>query len=162
MHPSTPEFRSIRELSPDAVAPLLEASAGEGFRFVARLVAEWTAGATRFDGPGELLVGVYVSGRLVGVGGLTADPYTAAPGVGRLRRLYVLPEMRRQGIGQQLVRALEAHATGRYAELVLRTDTSAAALFYERLGYEVVALGGTATHRKRLAMPGGAPERAIQ
>jgi hypothetical protein len=51
------EVRPIRELAPDAIAPLLAAGGAEGFRFIARLAAEWADGTARFDGPGELLVG---------------------------------------------------------------------------------------------------------
>lgn len=145
------ELRPIDDLAPDALAPLLAASAAEGFRFVARLAAEWATGAARFDRPGEVLLGGFADGRLVAVGGLTRDPYGDESAVGRLRRVYVLPEARRRGVGAGLVRALEAAAAGHYAELVLRTDTASAARFYEALGYARLPAGLTATHRRRLA-----------
>jgi ribosomal protein S18 acetylase RimI-like enzyme len=144
------ELRPIRALSADALDPLLAASIAEGLRFVARLAHEWAAGAARFDGPGEVLLGGYDRAALVAVGGLTPDPYGGAPGVGRLRHLYVLPAARRRGVGRRLVRALEAAAAGHYRVLVLRTDTAAAAGFFEALGYEPLPLDGTATHRREL------------
>lgn len=148
------ELRPVRDLASDVLAPLLTASEAEGFRFVARLAAEWEGGTARYDGPGERLLGGYEVGadgaRLVAVGGLVPDPYGAEPGVGRLRHLYVLPEARRRGVGRHLVQALEAAAAGRYHALVLRTDTANAARFYEALGYAPVPAGGTATHRRTL------------
>jgi GNAT superfamily N-acetyltransferase len=143
-------LRPIRGPSIGALAPLLAASTAEGFRFVARLAEAWGAGAARFDGPGELLLGGYDGARLVAVGGLTPDPYGGGPDVGRLRHVYVLPEARRRGVGRGLVRALEAAAAGRYRALVLRTDTAAAAQFYEALGYARLTAGGTATHGRTL------------
>jgi len=143
------ELRPVRTLSDDELAPLVDASTAEGFRFVARLAAEW-AGGVRYDGPGELLLGGYDGPRLVAVGGLTTDPYSANPAIGRLRRIYVLPEVRRRGVGRALVRALEAEAARWYRELVLRTDTDAAARFYEALGYASCADGGSATHGRPL------------
>lgn len=145
------ELRQIRDLAPNDLAPLLSASAAEGFCFVARLAAEWDGGVARYDGAGETLLGASDGERLVAVGGLTADPYGGAADVGRLRRVYVMPEARGQGIGRRLVSALEAVAAGQYRVLVLRTDTEAAARFYEAMGYVRLPPGGTATHARRLA-----------
>jgi ribosomal protein S18 acetylase RimI-like enzyme len=144
------ELRPIHQLAPDTLAPLLAASAEEGFRFVARLAEEWNSGVARYDRPGEVLLGGYVGARLVAVGGLTSDPYGGDARIGRLRHVYVLPDVRRGGIGRRLVRALEAAAVGGYHTLVLRTDTDYAARFYEALGYTRLAPGGTATHGLRL------------
>lgn len=150
------DLRRIHDLTSDALAPLLAASLDEGFRFVGRLAAEWASGTARYDGPDEILLGGYDGPRLVAVGGLTPDPYDAETGLGRLRRVYVLPGWRRHGVGRNLVKALEAAAAGRYDALVLRTDTAAAARFYEALGYTRLQSGGTATHRRRLTT-GGQP-----
>jgi GNAT superfamily N-acetyltransferase len=146
------ELRQIHDLSPNDLSPLLTASTAEGFRFLSRLAAEWEAGTGRFDGAGERLLGCYDGGQLVAVGGLTRDPFSVNAGVGRLRRVYVLPNARKRGIGAQLVRALEAAAVGYFSELVLRTDTPTAARFYEALGYLPLPSGSTATHRRLVAM----------
>jgi GNAT superfamily N-acetyltransferase len=145
------ELRQMHDLSPSEFAPLHTASTAEGFRFLSRLVAEWDAGAVRFDGAGERLLGGYDRGQLVAVGGLTRDPFSIVAGIGRLRRVYVLPNARKRGIGAQLVRALEWAAVGYFTELVLRTDTPTAARFYEALGYIPLPSGSTATHRRLVA-----------
>jgi GNAT superfamily N-acetyltransferase len=145
------QLRRIQDLSPKEFHPLLTASTAEGFRFLARLVAEWESGVERFDSKGELLLGAYEGTQLVAVGGLTRDPFSAIAGVGRLRRVYVLPTARRRGIGAQLVHALESAASDFFREVVLRTDTAAAARFYEKLGYIPIPSGSTATHRRLVA-----------
>ncbi len=145
------EFHRIQTLPADALAPLLAASAAEGFRFVDRFAREWEDGRARFDRPGELFLAVYEGESVIAIGGLTADPYTGDPMLGRLRHLYVRPDARRRGIGRRLVQALEGAAQGNYRALVLRTDTATAAQFYEELGYTPLASGDTATHRRELS-----------
>jgi putative acetyltransferase len=59
-------------------------------------------------------------------------------GTGELHRLYVRPDLRRQGLAERLVRLVEAHARGRGAQkMVSWSDTrfTAAHRLYERLGY---------------------------
>jgi GNAT superfamily N-acetyltransferase len=146
------EFHGLGVLPADALGPLVAASAGEGFLFLERLVREWEAGEARFAGPGEVLLGAYQGPTLVAIGGVTVDPYGGDPAVGRLRHLYVAPEARRQGTGASLVRALEDAARPHFRALVLRTDTQEAARFYEALGYTRLPPGGTATHRRVLAI----------
>jgi GNAT superfamily N-acetyltransferase len=155
------EFQRIQTLPTDALAPLLAASTAEGFRFVERMVREWQDGKARFDGPGELLLAAYHGASIVAIGGLTADPYTNEPALGRLRHLYVRPDARRKKIGERLVQALERAAQETYRALVLRTDTQTAARFYEALGYTPLPAGGTATHRRELAMPALSSDVAI-
>jgi ribosomal protein S18 acetylase RimI-like enzyme len=147
------EFQRVQTLPTDALAPLLVASTAEGFRFVERLVREWQECNARFDGPGELLLAAYQGTSIVAIGGLTADPYTNEPALGRLRHLYVRPDTRRRGIGKRLVQALERAAQETYCALVLRADTQTAGRFYEALGYTPLPVGGTATHRRELTMP---------
>jgi len=145
------EFQRIQTLPTDALAPLLAASISEGFRFVERLVREWEEGKACFDRPGEVLLAAYEGASIVAIGGLTADPYTGDPMLGRLRHLYVGPHARRRGIGRQLMQALEQVAQTAYRAVVLRTDTASGAQFYESLGYAPLPAGGTATHRRELA-----------
>jgi GNAT superfamily N-acetyltransferase len=136
------------------LAPLVAESEREGFRFLARLVREFDDGTNRFDAPGEALLGCYRGAELVGVGGLNRDPYSPEPQVGRLRHLYVSPPFRRRRVGRTLVDSLVAAARPHFGVLLLRTDTPAAARFYETLGFAPVALP-YATHRMVLGGSAG-------
>lgn len=140
----------VRTLLPPpwpVLEPLIRASEREGFRFLARLRREYEDGSTRFDRAGEVLLGVESGPELIAVGGLTADPYAAEPRVGRLRHLYVSPAHRRRGAGRLLVAALVEAARPHFDTLTLRTDTEAAARFYEALGFAPAAGAEHHTHR---------------
>ena len=52
----------------------------EGLRFIDRMTAAWESGETRFSRHGELLLGAFDCGALVGIAGLTRDPYIGDPG----------------------------------------------------------------------------------
>lgn len=133
---------------------LEDASVREGLRFLPRLREEYERGENQFDQEGEVLLGVFRGAQLVAVGGLNRDPYSGRPAAGRVRHLYVLPSVRREGVGRALVQALIAHARPRFDELVLRTDTAAAARFYEALGFVPDSSIAGATHRLPAAAPG--------
>lgn len=132
-----------------ALNELAALSEAEGFRFVRRFLADLAATRVRLDGRCEFFLGTTARDQLVGIGGVTPDPYVQKADVGRLRHLYVRPDMRRTGIGRTLVAHLEARAEPCYALLRLRTDTTAAARFYQQLGYESVATA-TATHQRAI------------
>ncbi len=134
------------------MASLVAASIHEGFRFVERLASDWQDGSARFDQAGELFLTAFHGQSVIAIGGLTADPYTGDPALGRLRHVYVRPDARRRGLGRRLVTALESAARHWYRAVVLRTDSQAAARFYEALGYERLPVGGTATHRRELRL----------
>lgn len=148
-------IRPLHPLPAGTIEPLADESTREGFRFVRRLLDENASGEVRFDGPGEVLLGVFDGDELVAVGGVTRDPYGGDATVGRVRHVYVRPPHRGRGVGARLIAALEEHARRHFTALVLRTDTAAAARFYEALGYAPLPPGGTATHRRDLT-PGGA------
>jgi GNAT superfamily N-acetyltransferase len=125
-----------------------EASA-QGFNFLRRLIEEWSSGSNRFDRAGECLLIAADNGDIVGVAGLNVDPYATSPDTARLRRLYVANDYRRRGIGEALVGAITQGAYPTFRVVRLSTDTIAAAMFYERLGFSAV-VGETATHVKVL------------
>jgi GNAT superfamily N-acetyltransferase len=134
---------------PEGFQRLRRAADAEGFAFVGRLESEWRAGVNRFDGAGECLLGALISDDLVAIGGLNRDPYAGDRQIGRLRRVYVLPAFRGSGVGRALVTALLARATGVFRCVRLRTETPAAAAFYERCGFRP-ARGGEDTHSLEL------------
>lgn len=129
-------IRQIFDLSLVDLTDLLVASRQEGFRMLDRLVNDFRDGRNRFDQPGECLLGVFDdSGNLLGIGGLNQDPYSPGLPVGRLRRFYILPDYRRQGIGRRLANALLLEAKRTFLTVILRTYTMQGAQFYESLGF---------------------------
>lgn len=138
----------LQELPSDFGA-LRDLSVREGFGMLPRLERQWAEGK-RFQRPGEILLGGFMEGHLVAIGGLTQ---TQNPETLRVRRVYVHPDFRRQGLGHRLMQALidyaESHAV---RELELLTDTEAGARFYAALGFIRVDEVGT-THR-RVCRPG--------
>ena len=134
------------------LAPLVQTSREEGFRFLIRLEQEYLSGKVRFQAAGETLLGAFEDSAIIGVGGLTRDTYSDDPHAGRIRHVYVLPQYRGRGIGRFLVADVERRGRPHFNALVLRTDTLAGARFYEAIGYEQFAISGTATHRRLLAL----------
>ena len=142
----------LRPLTPHEMAalePLIAASEAEGFRFLRRIPREFHADRAYLNSARTVLLGAFNRTELVGVGGLTPDPYVDDPTVGRVRHVYVAARHRRRGIGRLLIRALEDRAYGVYVHLRLRTDSPAAAAFYETLAYEPIA-ADNATHIRSL------------
>ncbi len=117
----------FEELAADAVA--------DGQRLLEVLREDWDSGAVRFDGPGEALFVAVAAGALVGIGGLTRDPYLADDRAGRVRRLYVRRASRRHGVGGALLAAIAGAATqAGWPRLRVRAPVAAFA-FYERCGF---------------------------
>jgi GNAT superfamily N-acetyltransferase len=119
----------------ECLGPLLADSEAAGLRLVRRLVDDWADGVTRFDGPGEALFIARLAGRVVGVCGLSVDPYARMPRVGRVRHLYVLRPQRQLGVGRRLMLEIIAAARRGFDLVRLRTTNPAAAALYERLGF---------------------------
>ena len=129
---------------------LLVNSQDEGFRFLQRLLNDWEAGINRFDQPGEGLFQMIHEDELIGIGGINRDPFGSHENCGRLRRMYIQPQWRRQGSGTLFVQSLITHATQYFDVLELRTDNPAAAAFYENMGFHAVQNHSTVTHRMPL------------
>jgi len=125
---------------------LVTESESQGFAFLRRLIADCDAGTNRFALEGEALFAAQERGIIVGVCGLNVDPYASDRGIGRVRHLYVLASRRRQGIGKRLVTQVIVSATRSFRMLRLRTDSAAAAAFYEALGFEPCT-DAACTHR---------------
>jgi N-acetylglutamate synthase-like GNAT family acetyltransferase len=119
---------------PPQMANLEKEAVAEGCRFLTRLISEWNSGTNRFDAPGEFLMAAYLNQRLVGIAGLSVDPFTHER-TGRLRRVYVAPASRRLQVGRRLVSALLAHAALHFESVRLFTDTSEGSAFYLRCGF---------------------------
>ncbi len=140
----------VTSLPAEELAGLVPASEAEGFAFLRRLREEWSTARERFDCPGEAFFTARIQGRLVGVCGLSRDPYTGQADVGRVRRLYVLPGFRGQGVGKRLVEAVLEAARPHFTLLSLRTDNPVAARFYEGLGFDPYPGLECSTHLRNL------------
>ena len=136
--------------------PLLAESEASGYRFLRRVADEWESGINRFSRPGEALLAAEACGRLVGVCGLSIDPYLEDPRVGRVRNVYVLSDCRRHGFGRSLVRGAVAMARGHFDVLRLRADETGPARLYESLGFRPCQGIPDCTHVMEMA--GKSPE----
>jgi GNAT superfamily N-acetyltransferase len=102
--------RVIDQLPTDFDTIRLEARA-EGHKFLDRLANDWVSGVIRFDRPGEALLAAYSDEILAAIGGITIDPVVLD--ALRMRRFYVRPAFRRDGIGREIALALLNTFTGR-------------------------------------------------
>ncbi|WLG53044.1 GNAT family N-acetyltransferase [Pseudomonas sp. FP1742] len=127
------EIQRIAHLPPQ-ILTLEKEAVGEGFRFLTRLIVEWKSGANRFDAPGECLMAAYMDYCLIGIGGLSVDPYSQND-TARLRRVYVAASSRGQQVGQTLVNALVEYAAHRFRIVRLSTDTPEGDAFYLHCGF---------------------------
>ncbi|MEN5032812.1 GNAT family N-acetyltransferase [Pseudomonas sp. Ps21-P2] len=119
---------------PAQIRVLEKEAVGEGFRFLTRLITEWNSGTNRFNAPGECLMAAYRNHQLIGIAGLSVDPY-AEKNMARLRRVYVSASSRRHHLGQTLVKALVAHAALRFQSVCLFTDSAEGDAFYLKCGF---------------------------
>lgn len=136
-------------LLPPGFELLRQASLAEDLRLLQRLSDEWTDGTNRFALRGEALFGTFHAHMLVGVCGLSVDPYLGAPGVGRVRHLYVSPAHRRCGLGRALLETVVHHADPYFQRLRLRTDSHDAGQFYLSQGFRLTD-EPNATHVREL------------
>ena len=111
MSPTVLTLRWFEPVLPAGVAVLAEAARREGYNHLTRFQMEWEMGV-RFDGPGECLFVARDDAALVGIAGMSSDPYLSDPSVGRLRHVYVAQGHRRAGIATQLVKECLCHGGG--------------------------------------------------
>ena len=132
----------FEELAADAIA--------DQQRMLEVLREDWVAGTLRFDAWGEALFAVHAGEALLGLCGLTRDPYLEGEAVGRVRRLYVRRAGRRCGAGRALVEAVVATAAAcGYPRLRVRAPANAYA-FYESCGFLRAVGERSATHIRPL------------
>jgi GNAT superfamily N-acetyltransferase len=116
------------------ISHLVEESSKEGFRHMKRLVDEYENGTNRFDKHGEALFTAYDHGRIIGIGGLNQS---LTDGIGRVRRLYISQDYRKQGIGRMIMNRVIEEAKQHFHMIELKTDNPAADKFYRSLGFSV-------------------------
>jgi len=127
------EIRPINPGTPQLEKLAIEAR-NSGYTFVDRLIHEAKSGQNCFNNAGEIFCGVYYQGSLVGCGGINQDPYTDQE-VGRLRHVYILARVRRNGLAKLLVDELLKRSTGAFPAIRLRTSNENADKFYEAIGF---------------------------
>lgn len=160
------EIVRLSEIELGLINHLVGESLSQEFRFVERLIREYRSGLNCFNQPGEILLKASVQGVVIGIGGLNRDPYFNDPHVGRLRHLYVASGWRRHGVGRLLVHQILHEAKQHYQLLTLRTDTLAAAQFYQTLGFKSQPHWEHTTHHLQLGevvyMPLSVVQRGVQ
>jgi len=124
---------------------LVDESKREGYEFVQRTIDDWNSGANKFSGAGEALWGLFSGTELIGIGGLSRDPYADDHKTGRVRHLYIREAYRRKGYATLLMNTIIDKGRRHFNVLRLFTDTPAAAEFYETLGFKK-ANGYKASH----------------
>lgn len=124
----------IEDDLPEGFETLRAEAASEGYRHMDRLAAEHAAGRCSF----VALFGALLGGDLVGVGGLTLEPEPQEEPALRLRRLYVRPGARRQGVARTLSSALCQEGLDQVALLTVHAGDARAAAFWEAQGFKPV------------------------
>lgn len=130
-------IQKVLTLDTDPLNHLVEESINEGYRHLKRLVDDFETGVNTFNKQGEALFVAVKDGQIAGVCGLNQDPFSISLNVGRVRRMYVSPAVRRSGVGRMLVNSVIAEARKNYMALVLRTDNPVADFFYRSCGFSV-------------------------
>jgi len=121
---------------PEDFDRLRAAAAADGWRHMDRLAAEVAAGAPVF----LALFAVRQGGSLAGIGGLTQEPMPDdGPPALRLRRVFVHPDARRQGVGRTLASALIQEGLDSVRRLTVHTDDVRAEAFWQAQGFTPVS-----------------------
>lgn len=105
----------------------------EGFTNIEALWREWHEESRYFDRPGEMLVIAFIGQDVAGIGGVTEDFIDAS--WLRMRRFYVRPNFRRQGVGKAIAEYLLGRALRLNRQIVLHTETSEGAAFWQAMGF---------------------------
>jgi ribosomal protein S18 acetylase RimI-like enzyme len=129
-------IRPLTRIDVEQIRSLADEGTAEGFQFVARFVSDLESAEFPLDDRRQFFLGAFDGNRLVAIGGVTPDPHLDDKHIGRIRHVYVARDARRCGVGLRLIDALELRARHEYTTLRLRTDTEAAAAFYEAIGYQ--------------------------
>ena len=131
------EFHRVTATDPDAIA-LAKAMTDAGSRAYADRGLIRAQRLTELLGPGDRVLVGRIDGVPVACGAVRA----LEPGIGEIKRMYVVPDQRGRGLGRRLLEALEAEAAAMgFARLRLDTgERQAAAIeLYRSAGYRPIA-----------------------
>ena len=137
----------VEDLNSLDITRLVQESEEEGYRFVTRLVNEFEDGSNVFDKTGEVLLCVKKNdGTVVAIGGINQSPFSQESEEGRLRRFYVLENVRREGVGTLLLQSIIEHAKNHFIEITVRTESAKADAFYRAGGFSFDDSASETTH----------------
>lgn len=142
----------IRSIEGYDWSQILAGSRSEGHRMVSRMLADFEVGTNCFNSAGEVLLAHIAHSTIVAVCGLNREEETAFGRAGRVRRLYVMPARRREGLARSLVEAIAACARDYHDVLTVNAGSPAARVFFEHLGFLPVSHPNI-THVRRLEPP---------
>lgn len=128
------DIRPVTGTLPQQVHSLAIEARREGYRFLDRLIDEWSDDSNRFDRNGECLLMVFIGKVPAGIGGLTTEPRIA--GALRIRRFYIHPSARGQGIGRMLADMLIDRARQATTLLTVHSGSEDASAFWQALGFQ--------------------------
>ncbi len=134
----------------DGIRALAAQAMVEGHQNIQTLVDEFETEINCFDKPGEGLFGAYRGNSIVGIGGVSVDPYDRLDVVARVRRVFVLPTARREGVATALMQQIEEMARRHFPKIQLFTASTTASRFYVNLGYSQVHHRAKVSHEKLL------------
>ena len=138
---------------PPGFADLAADALADGHRVLEVLREDWDAGAIRFDGVGEALFGAFAGGALLGLCGLTRDPYLKSEAAGRVRRPSAARGASIRGAGRALLEAVTQDARRRLRRLRVRAPQVASFAFYEACGFLRMVGEPGATHARPVMAP---------
>jgi GNAT superfamily N-acetyltransferase len=119
----------VTEALPEGFEALRAAAEAEGHRHLGRLAEEWAERPALF----HALMTAWRDA-------ITDEPEAAtAEPAWRMRRLYVAPAARRQGVARTLVNALLQEALGAVRLVTVHAPAAEAAGFWEAMGFSGVA-----------------------
>jgi len=124
----------IEKLDKRDLQSICSKAKSEGHNHIDRLIHDYETGVNRFDLLGEILIGCMPGDEIVGVCGINIEPEN--PNFGRIRRLYVLPSHRTQGIGSKLVRHLISCSVDHFSAVTVNIGRLPVDRFYTRLGFK--------------------------
>ena len=137
----------VEDLNSLDITRLVQESEEEGYRFVTRLVNEFEDGSNVFNKTGEVLLCVKKNdGTVVAIGGINQSPFSQESEEGRLRRFYVLENVRREGVGTLLLQSIIEHAKNHFKEITVRTESAKADAFYRAGGFSFDDSASETTH----------------
>lgn len=145
------KVQRIEDLKKVDVSQLVAESEEEGYRFLTRLVNDYEDGTNTFNKDGEALYGVWEGPeKLVAIGGISRNPYSDNKEAARLKRFYTLQNVRRQGVGSQLLSELKNHAKEKFKVITCKTESAKADAFYRANGFEETHEEPHTTHVMKL------------